>query len=305
MIPPKSAGFILVLCMYVVSPPEHGEEKRASHHAGEFVPIEELKARREQMESWSQLCLDNLDALLNKRLLTCPGRNGKIGWDCNGNAGWAGGKCGRRAFLNNEDWQFNLETANASRQARQDGGSWLFVSVRSAVCWVWRVCADPGLRLMEQRQARFSPPYVGLFGLVFSCVGSGLMFGARFSTGSATTRDRKRFIPTSRGSGARIERRAGSMVGSAIHRHFVSLRGFLERRFHHHRRGYRAAGMAQGPPCGAAGPAAADRPGDAGDGHRHTFASRRFGRCIFGIAPSRCTGRDTRRHNPDRHHVLS
>jgi predicted NUDIX family phosphoesterase len=30
----------------------------------EFVPIEELKARREQMESWSQLCLDNLDALL-------------------------------------------------------------------------------------------------------------------------------------------------------------------------------------------------------------------------------------------------
>ncbi len=30
----------------------------------EFVPIEELKTRREQMESWSQLCLDNLDALL-------------------------------------------------------------------------------------------------------------------------------------------------------------------------------------------------------------------------------------------------
>ena len=30
----------------------------------EFVPIDELKARREQMESWSQLCLDNLDALL-------------------------------------------------------------------------------------------------------------------------------------------------------------------------------------------------------------------------------------------------
>jgi predicted NUDIX family phosphoesterase len=30
----------------------------------EFVPIELLKARREQMESWSQLCLDNLDALL-------------------------------------------------------------------------------------------------------------------------------------------------------------------------------------------------------------------------------------------------
>ncbi len=30
----------------------------------EFIAIEELKKRREQMESWSQLCLDNLDALL-------------------------------------------------------------------------------------------------------------------------------------------------------------------------------------------------------------------------------------------------
>jgi predicted NUDIX family phosphoesterase len=30
----------------------------------EFIPIEELKVRREQMESWSQLCLDNLDVLL-------------------------------------------------------------------------------------------------------------------------------------------------------------------------------------------------------------------------------------------------
>jgi predicted NUDIX family phosphoesterase len=30
----------------------------------EFVPIEELKARRDQMETWSQLCLDNLDAFL-------------------------------------------------------------------------------------------------------------------------------------------------------------------------------------------------------------------------------------------------
>jgi predicted NUDIX family phosphoesterase len=30
----------------------------------EFVPIPELKARREQMETWSQLCLDNLDVLL-------------------------------------------------------------------------------------------------------------------------------------------------------------------------------------------------------------------------------------------------
>ena len=30
----------------------------------EFLPIEELKAKRDQMETWSQLCLDNLDALL-------------------------------------------------------------------------------------------------------------------------------------------------------------------------------------------------------------------------------------------------
>jgi predicted NUDIX family phosphoesterase len=34
----------------------------------EFVPIEELKAKREQMESWSQLCLDNLDALLKQHI---------------------------------------------------------------------------------------------------------------------------------------------------------------------------------------------------------------------------------------------
>jgi predicted NUDIX family phosphoesterase len=30
----------------------------------EFIPISELKKRREQMESWSQLCLDNLNAFL-------------------------------------------------------------------------------------------------------------------------------------------------------------------------------------------------------------------------------------------------
>ena len=33
----------------------------------EFVPIEALQAKREQMESWSQLCLDNLDALLKQK----------------------------------------------------------------------------------------------------------------------------------------------------------------------------------------------------------------------------------------------
>ena len=30
----------------------------------EFIPIAELKKRREQMETWSQLCLDNLNAVL-------------------------------------------------------------------------------------------------------------------------------------------------------------------------------------------------------------------------------------------------
>ena len=30
----------------------------------EFVPIDELKAKREHMETWSQICLDNLDAIL-------------------------------------------------------------------------------------------------------------------------------------------------------------------------------------------------------------------------------------------------
>jgi predicted NUDIX family phosphoesterase len=30
----------------------------------EFIRIEELKAKRDQMETWSQLCLDNLEAIL-------------------------------------------------------------------------------------------------------------------------------------------------------------------------------------------------------------------------------------------------
>jgi predicted NUDIX family phosphoesterase len=34
----------------------------------EFIPIEELKTRREQMESWSQLCLDNIDTLLKQNI---------------------------------------------------------------------------------------------------------------------------------------------------------------------------------------------------------------------------------------------
>lgn len=33
----------------------------------EFVPIEELKAKRDQMETWSQLCIDHLDAFLRPK----------------------------------------------------------------------------------------------------------------------------------------------------------------------------------------------------------------------------------------------
>ncbi len=32
----------------------------------EFIPIEELKAKREHMETWSQICLDHLDAILKQ-----------------------------------------------------------------------------------------------------------------------------------------------------------------------------------------------------------------------------------------------
>jgi predicted NUDIX family phosphoesterase len=44
--------------------PEQARKKEQVITRVEFVPIEQLKARREQMETWSQLCLDNLDALL-------------------------------------------------------------------------------------------------------------------------------------------------------------------------------------------------------------------------------------------------
>src|SRR5215472_10003795 len=33
----------------------------------EFIPIEDLKAKREQMETWSQLCLDHVDAFLKMK----------------------------------------------------------------------------------------------------------------------------------------------------------------------------------------------------------------------------------------------
>jgi predicted NUDIX family phosphoesterase len=44
--------------------PEQVKKKEQVITQVEFLPIEELKARREQMESWSQFCLDNLGALL-------------------------------------------------------------------------------------------------------------------------------------------------------------------------------------------------------------------------------------------------
>ncbi len=44
--------------------PEQARKKEQVITQVEFVPIEQLKTRREQMESWSQLCLDNLEALL-------------------------------------------------------------------------------------------------------------------------------------------------------------------------------------------------------------------------------------------------
>jgi len=47
-------------------PPEHVKKKEQVITQVEFLPIEELKARRERLESWSQFCLDHLDALLER-----------------------------------------------------------------------------------------------------------------------------------------------------------------------------------------------------------------------------------------------
>jgi predicted NUDIX family phosphoesterase len=44
--------------------PEQARKKEQVITQVEFVPIEQLQARRDQMETWSQLCLDNLEALL-------------------------------------------------------------------------------------------------------------------------------------------------------------------------------------------------------------------------------------------------
>lgn len=44
--------------------PEEVKRKEQVITQMEFIPIEELKAKRDQMETWSQLCIDNLDALL-------------------------------------------------------------------------------------------------------------------------------------------------------------------------------------------------------------------------------------------------
>jgi predicted NUDIX family phosphoesterase len=45
-------------------PPEQVKKNEQVITQVGFIPIEQLKAKRDQMESWSQLCLDNLDALL-------------------------------------------------------------------------------------------------------------------------------------------------------------------------------------------------------------------------------------------------
>src|SRR5208283_63374 len=45
-------------------PPEQVKKNEQVITQVGFIPIEQLKAKRVQMESWSQLCLDNLDALL-------------------------------------------------------------------------------------------------------------------------------------------------------------------------------------------------------------------------------------------------
>jgi predicted NUDIX family phosphoesterase len=44
--------------------PEQAKKKEQVITQVEFIPIEQLKARRDQMETWSQLCLDNLEVLL-------------------------------------------------------------------------------------------------------------------------------------------------------------------------------------------------------------------------------------------------
>jgi predicted NUDIX family phosphoesterase len=44
--------------------PEDVKKKEQVITQMEFVPIAELKARREQMETWSQLCLDNIAAFV-------------------------------------------------------------------------------------------------------------------------------------------------------------------------------------------------------------------------------------------------
>jgi predicted NUDIX family phosphoesterase len=44
--------------------PENVKKKEQVITQMEFVPIPELKAKRDQMETWSQLCIDHLDAFV-------------------------------------------------------------------------------------------------------------------------------------------------------------------------------------------------------------------------------------------------
>jgi predicted NUDIX family phosphoesterase len=53
--------------------PEQVRKKEQVITQVEFISIEELKTKRDQMETWSQFCLDNLDSLL-KQVVNQQGR---------------------------------------------------------------------------------------------------------------------------------------------------------------------------------------------------------------------------------------
>ena len=77
------------------------------------------------------------------------------------------------------DWQFNLETANPSaRLGKQTGAGCLFLfALPFAGFGVFALIQA----FREWNNGKLKDAaMIGLFGLVFSCVGFGLMFGARF-----------------------------------------------------------------------------------------------------------------------------
>ena len=77
------------------------------------------------------------------------------------------------------DWQFNLETANPSaKPGKQAGAGCLFLfALPFAGFGVFALFQA----FREWNNGKLKDAaMIGLFGLVFSCVGFGLMFGARF-----------------------------------------------------------------------------------------------------------------------------